>query len=221
MIGWIEQALQQQKMQPKAVTNSLFYKDKLGLTILPFDLIVDERHTLEFSASDHPLENGAVITDHITQKLRSCQITGMFTNNPIRKIGNGQTDEGAYNVSVKVDENKARQNIAQLNYLELEKIAKRREPVTLSCSVFPEPTEMIITSLSVKRSAKDGSSITFTLGLREFKVVELKQENVFAQYTAKDMGKAQERVVSDFVTNGKVSAKTKEIIENEVMARVR
>ena len=219
MIGWIEQALQKEKMQPTAVTNSLFYKDKLGLTILPFDLIVDESHTLEFSASDHPLENGAVITDHITQKLRTCQITGMFTNNPVRKIGNGNTNESAYNVSVKVDENQARQNVAQLNYLELEKIAKMREPVTISCSVFPEAIEMIITSLSVKRSAKDGSSITFTLGLREFKVVELKQENVFGKYSPKDMGVAQERVVSDFKTNGKVSAKTKEILDEEIKAR--
>lgn len=214
MISFASQFIPSVKIEPKAVKASLFFKDKLGLELLPFDLIVDESHTLEFSASDHSLENGAIVTDHITQKLRTCQITGMFTNLHIaKKRGSKESD---YNV--KVENNNAIENVSQKNYMELEKIAKKREPVMLSCSLFSDSLEMIITSLSVKRSSKDGSSITFTLGLREFKVVQLKNVNVFGKYKPKDMELKDERAVCEKITNGKVSAEQQDIIVNEMKA---
>lgn len=155
---------------------------------IDFDLLIDESHTLEFDASDHPLENGAVITDHVTQKLRTCTITGMFTNHPAQ--ANGRYD--------------AKRALTLFN--ELENLAKKRKPVRL-VTTLRVYEEMIITSLPVKITAEDGESITFTITLREFKVAALKKNAIFGKFKPKDMKTADNRTIAQRGTNGTVSAK--------------
>lgn len=223
MIGWMEKAFGDEiEIKPsKVAAASLFasgedfgISDADGVEKIDFDLVIDESHTLEFDASDHPMENGAVITDHVTQRLRTCTITGMFTNHPALKGGRDDSEWEKY-----ADEDKGKgsvwggyeENRALKLYNALEGLAKKRKPVRIvtSLKVYEE---MIITSLPVKRTVDDGDSIAFTITLREFKVAALKKSAIFGKFKPKDMGSADNRTIAQPVSNGTVSAKQEEYV---------
>ena len=70
---------------PKVMQSSLFFRDEdfgvgrssAGLVELPFDLLIDESHSLDFDIADHAVENGSSISDHVQERLRSVQVTGI------------------------------------------------------------------------------------------------------------------------------------------------
>ena len=134
MIGWFTR--HDVEINPRKVPASLFSRDE-GFGVdsadktgsIRFDLLVDESHTLEFEVSDHPIENGAVITDHVTQKLRTCTVTGMFTNFPDRNEF-GESTDGYTGVQVS-DGTPVKDNRARDLFIELENLAMQRKPVRL------------------------------------------------------------------------------------------
>lgn len=221
MIGLFRDGMTQGDIKPRKISASLFSRpDGFGVgrsdfdsLEIPFDLLIDESHTLEFEASDHPVENGAVITDHVTQKLRSCTITGMFTNHPVEKDGgfSGDGIDSFQDTEITdagtITRNRSRDDM----YARLEELACERKPVRLvtSLKVYPE---MIITSLPVKRTAEDGESVKFTMTLREFKVATLKKSTAFGKFQPPDMKTANSRVIASTATKGKVSAKGVELV---------
>lgn len=215
MIGWFTR--RDVEINPRKVPASLFSRDEgFGVDLadntgsIRFDLLVDESHTLEFEASDHPIENGAVITDHVTQKLRTCTVTGMFTSYPDRSEF-GDSTNGYTEISVS-DGTPATSPRARDMFQELEKIAMQRKPVRLVTALYVYP-EMIITSLPVKLGAEDGESVKFTMTLREFKVATLKKTVAFGKFRPPDMKNAGNRAIATKQTNGKVSAKAEERVD--------
>src|SRR5574344_153920 len=145
MIGLVQKALQK-KHTAKPVHASLFIRDgeTMGLSEVPFDLFIDESHKLEYQISDHPVQDGSVISDHIQRKLRSVTIKGMFTNHPLKKnIGN--TDK--ITVSDDESENAVMGNIARDNYNKLEALAEKKGTVRLVCSLLIYP-KLAITSIN-------------------------------------------------------------------------
>lgn len=183
----------QDKNDLKTVPASLFKRTSfIGIKEIPFDLFISESHTLEFQLSDHPLQNGCVISDHVQQKLRSVTIKGMFSNHSMSR--RSSTDE-----SIDVQsENKsyaALENVALRRYEELEKIAKKKEPIRLVTSIIDYP-QMIISEIRTERNNKSGSAITFTMTLREVKLVELKETISSFTYKPDSMDDAASRLVS-------------------------
>ena len=98
MIGILniaQQAYSRYSHPPRAIPASLFMRnEEFGLatkdgdgnyiyTNIPFDLLIDESHELDFDITDHAVENGSTISDHVQQRLRTVKITGMFTNHPL------------------------------------------------------------------------------------------------------------------------------------------
>lgn len=219
MIGIIDNLLNGgAKVEPKKVPVSLFTRDEaFGVDSIAFDLLVDESHTLEFEASDHPIEDGSVITDHVTQKLRTCTVTGMFSNTPnVSSIEADENDWEKYRDSeVVYDGQETQTNRSRDLFEKLDELACERRPVRLVTAMRVYP-EMIITSLPVKRDSKDGESVKFTITLREFKTAQLKKTAVFGRFRAPDMKTAENRIIATKSTNGKVSAKEKELADAAV-----
>lgn len=220
MIGWFEK--NDFEVKPQKVPASLFSRDEGysvsgvdGLKSIKFDLLVDESHTLEFEASDHPIENGAVITDHVTQKLRTCTITAMFTNTPdeteiegedVSTYQNGSAEEG-----LPLTHNRSRDDL----FAEIERLAMQRKPVRLvtALKVYPE---MIILSVPVKRTSEDGESVKFQMTLREFKTANLKKTLAFGKFNPPNMKTDVNRTIANKNTNGKVSAKEEQLVDNAI-----
>lgn len=194
MIGYIEKAQSYfQDNRPKkaqSVPASLFWREEGlgifrepwngkemagassnygGLHYMPFDLFISERHEMRFRVSDHPLQDGAVISDHIHKELQTVTIEGMFTNHPMRKLE--ETNQVKFKDEYATSEVKnTLPNRALQKFEELKLLAQYKTPVRLVCSLQKYP-KMVITSLKYERDSKSGSSIRFTMELREIKIV--------------------------------------------------
>ena len=215
---------------PKVVQSSLFFRDEgFGLDELKFDLLIDESHSLDFDIPEHVVENGSSISDHVRERLRSVQITGLFTNHPIGGKKSGYVNEdGSVNEEadeVKVDGVEGRGNIALANFEKLKEIARRRKPVRLvtSLEVYEE---MVFESIPYSRGPDDGESIKFTAKLREVrtaKVSTVRRDGVWnppaPKTQATDAGKkmAENSKAGKATAVEKATGKIKESITGKVM----
>lgn len=215
---------------PKVVQSSLFFRDEgFGLDELKFDLLIDESHSLDFDIPEHAVENGSSISDHVCERLRSVQITGLFTNHPIGGKKSGYVNEdGTVNEEpdeVSVDGAEGRGNIALANFEKLKEIARRRKPVRLvtSLEVYEE---MVFESIPYSRGPEDGESIKFTAKLREVrtaKVSTVRRDGVWnppaPKTQATDAGKkmAENNKAGKATAVEKATGKIKESITGKVM----
>ena len=192
MIGLINtiQDLFTGKPAPHVVQTSLFFRDhEFGLSMLPFDLLVDESHTIEFDVTEHAVENGSDISDHISEKLRNVSVTGLFSNHSIkdRKSGyvadNGEISEEPDEINV--DGVAGSENSSYTRLKKLLEIARERKPVTLYTALEDfelENISMVIEHIDYDRGPSDGESIKFVMKLREIrkaKIVTKKVESVW------------------------------------------
>lgn len=215
---------------PKVVQSSLFFRDEgFGLEELKFDLLIDESHSIDFDIPEHAVENGSSISDHVCERLRSVQITGLFTNHPIGGKKSGYVNEdGTVNEEpdeVSVDGVEGRGNIALANFEKLKEIARRRKPVRLvtSLEVYEE---MVFESIPYSRGPDDGESIKFTAKLREVrtaKVSTVRRDGVWnppaPKTQATDAGKkmAENNKAGKATAVERSSSKIEESITGKVM----
>ena len=217
-------------MPPKVMQSSLFFRDEgFGLEELKFDLLIDESHSLDFEIPEHAVENGSSISDHVCERLRSVQITGLFTNHPIGGKKSGYVNEdGTVNEEpdeVSVDGVEGRGNIALANFEKLKEIARRRKPVRLvtSLEVYEE---MVFESIPYSRGPDDGESIKFTAKLREVrtaKVSTVRRDGVWNPPAPKTQATEAGKKMAENNKAGKATAvekatgKIKESITGKVM----
>lgn len=205
MIGLINNFLTEgHKALP--LTASLFFNTEIGIDDIRFDLFIDESHGLEFQLSEHPVQDGSVITDHVTQKLRTCTISGMFTNHSAKRRANNTKTisiEG-YESAPVLD------NVAKNNYLKLEDYAKRRLPVRLVTSLITYP-KMMITNVKAKRGPDDGECVKFSMTLKEFKTVSLVEVSADYVYRPDTMDADIDKFIASSSNNGLVSATQRQV----------
>ena len=230
MIGYIEKAVDYfQDSRPKkaqSVPASLFWREEgLGiygdskLTYMPFNLFISEKHSLKFRVSDHPLQDGSTISDHVHQEMQECTIEGMFTNHPMRKLE--EVNEVKFKDEYATSEVRPTvSNTALANFEKLKLLAKQRKPVRLVCSLEIYP-KMVITNIDYDRDSKSGSSIRFTMTLRELKTVSLKATTGTYAFqpdslvTANDKLIAAEKKVGKRTAEEATADQMKEIINPE------
>ena len=225
MIGYIEKAVDYfQDNRPKkaqSVPASLFWREEgLGihhgdskLTYMPFNLFISEKHSLKFRVSDHPLQDGSTISDHVHQEMQECTIEGMFTNHPMRKLE--EVNEVKFKDEYATSEVKPTvSNTALANFEKLKLLAKQRKPVRLVCSLEIYP-KMVITGIDYDRDSKSGSSIRFTMTLRELKTVSLKATTGTYNFQPESLVTANDKMIA---SEKKVGKRTAEEISAEKAA---
>ena len=221
MIGYIEKAVDYfQDNRPKkaqSVPASLFWREEgLGihygdskLTHMPFNLFVSEKHKLSFKVSDHPLQDGSTISDHVHRELREVTVEGMFTNHPMRKLE--ETNEVKFKDEYATSEVKPTvTNTALANFENLKRLANERKPVRLVCSLEIYP-KMVITNIDYDRDSKSGSSIRFTMTLRELKTVQLKATTSTYNFQPDEMKSANDKLIAAQKKKGKRTAEEIEV----------
>lgn len=231
MIGYIEKAVDYfQDNRPKkaqSVPASLFWREEgLGihhgdskLTYMPFNLFISEKHSLKFRVSEHPLQDGSTISDHVHQEMQECTVEGMFTNHPLRKLE--EVNEVKFKDEYATSDVKPTvSNTALANFEKLKLLAKQRKPVRLVCSLEIYP-KMVITGIDYERDSKSGSSIRFTMTLRELKTVSLKATTGTYNFQPEELKTANDKMIASEKKVGKRTAeeatadKMKEIINPE------
>jgi hypothetical protein len=61
--------------------------DRVRLDVITVDATMQETHAAEAEVTEHPVEQGANITDHIRPKLKRYTIDGIISNTPIGPTG--------------------------------------------------------------------------------------------------------------------------------------
>lgn len=222
IINYATAAYSRYKNPPRVIPASLFTRNEnFGLENLPFDLLIDESHELEFDISDHAVENGATISDHIQERLRTVRVTGMFTNHSINGAGAFVTSDGKLNgrkwkeSRVNIENAQAISNTALERWEKLLKIARARKKVRIitSLEIYEE---MAIESVTADRGPDDGEAIKFKLTLREIRTADFQSENVNGEWDPPQpstQAKAEEQAMSKLANSGNVSGDATETAE--------
>jgi len=61
--------------------------DRVRLDVITVDATMNETHSMEAEVTEHPVEQGANISDHIRPKLKRYTIDGIISNTPIGPAG--------------------------------------------------------------------------------------------------------------------------------------
>lgn len=128
------------------------------IDVLELDASVSEEHGFEADVTEHPVEKGANITDHVRQKPRTVRITGIVSNTPLPSFTAPLANLGAGDRAVAAWQN-------------LQEIHLSGKLVTVVTSL-EEYADMALVSVSVPRDAQRGNVLEFTAVLRQVTTVE-------------------------------------------------
>lgn len=163
---------------------SLFFKDNktYGVGAINFDLLMSEQHSFNNQVSDHNVEDGSVIADHIKNELENGSLVGLITNFSIKYFG-------------------VASDRAQLAFDALVDLWKSRVLVTI-VTVMRVYSNVAITSCSIARTAETGNAISLNISFRKVNVVTLKQLTLTTSIKVNDLKSALNKQASPQVDMG-------------------
>jgi len=147
--------------------------------VLEFDLLLSESHNFQSTVTQHPIENGREVTDHIKNHLRTGSLTGLVSAYSIKLRTFTSLGDRIKSPFSFMD---AEQNA----YDTLEKIWQARTPITI-VTLMRVYKDVAITDMKTAKSAEDGRSITFSISFKELKKVSLKRLEVTADVEVNDL----------------------------------
>lgn len=112
---------------------------------IPIDAFIQETHSRTNTLTRYPVEEGANITDHI------------------------QNQPEIINISCIIEAKDDGSNIIE-NFIEIDKLFKNKELISV-VSGLKVYTNMVITNLSIPRTARNGGSLSFSASLEEIRIV--------------------------------------------------
>ncbi len=151
----------------------------LAFIFLEFDCVLSETHEITSTVTEHPVEQGADLSDHKRPGQRRVRLEGMVTNTPISESVPlsgpnslpsagvvGPSDKGANVLQFPAEFDRVRDM-----FNALAELVETAQDVTLTTGVQEYDNAQLI-ALSAPRTARDGSSITFTLDIVVVRVAE-------------------------------------------------
>jgi len=139
---------------------------------LALDCTVTETHTATSTVTEHPVESGANITDHIRPEPVQLSITGIVSDTPIgsRQVQRSIAVGGA---SVQVTQQEpptSTTGYGRAAWAKLDAIRTAAKPVKV---VTRDKTyeNMALVSLSVPKESKTGGALYFTAQFKQIRIV--------------------------------------------------
>lgn len=157
---------------------SLFFRDnrKYGIGSIEFDLILSETHNYNSTITEHPVEDGSVISDHIDNALESGSINGLITNYSLRQ---GEVTT----------------NRAQDVFEALVALWEERTLVTIT-TVLKVYEDVTIMSMPFTREAAQGESLPISITFKKMKIVKLQSVILDLQISVPDLDTEQNKQVA-------------------------
>ena len=148
---------------------SIFYPDaKARLGELVVDAFLKETHTFSSEVTEHPVESGIAIVDHVNNKPFCLSIDGIISNTPMSLVGLTAFDsmtryfEGENN------------DFALIAFEKIEDLFAKREPITIATSLKTYH-KMVFESLSVERGGGAHESLHFTCSAKQIRLAHQKR----------------------------------------------
>lgn len=131
----------------------------IGPLTIEFDATTRETHTSATSPTEHPVEDGSVVSDHAIDQPDELELEGMITNTPVLALASQRSR------SVLGGPASARANDANA---ELDRLMKTKTLVEAE-TVLRTYTSMLIVSKSVTRDKNTGQILAVVVRLRQFR----------------------------------------------------
>jgi hypothetical protein len=139
-----------------------------GPNILDFvtlDASISERYSSTAEVTDHPVEEGVDISDHVRRRPREIVIEGMVSNTPDVILASTRFDLGPPGVR------------AEAAYFDLLRLQTKGARLTVTTSLR-EFKNMVITGLDLSRDADTANVARMTISLREVFTLEGLSEQI-------------------------------------------
>jgi len=130
-----------------------------GREVLTLDACTSQSHGRESTVTDHPVEDGADISDHIRPEAKRLSITGVVSATPIK---------GALEVLAEALSAALTGGRTTKAFDRLEKAMADRELVTVETSLMVYK-DMAITSVTMPREVETGGDFVFSMELRQIR----------------------------------------------------
>lgn len=220
----------------EAKSSSLFFKNEgYFVGAIKFDLIVSENHSIEAQVTEHPIEDGSVVSDHIRELPRKGSLSGLVTNYPLEKdfyqlptsfyeklsaLGNQHFLESfvaQYGYKPNKGPTKADyealerpKNRAFDTWTAFKALMAARTPVTISTGLEKYYTA-VVTKVETSRESSTGDALTFHVEFQEIRVVQLKEVDVIISTKPLNLKTATNRQASPKASKGKIGGIEKPI----------
>lgn len=149
---------------------------RAGIGVIELDATISAVHVRNVTATAHPVERGAKITDHLRPEPDEVTIEGIVSNTPIGRVA--QTRAVSFAGTTFASATTGGSNFGTPGYAEeafakLEQIASQGALVTLATELKTY-TDMALVSLNVPRDKTTGDALRFTATFRKIILVENK-----------------------------------------------
>lgn len=140
----------------------LFDKPKAAIGAIILDVAISETHTLQAKATEHPVESGCNLIDHIQMLPDSIQLEGIISNTPVVLLGTPLFKTGHY-----TDE----------AFKQLEDLIKSGQPVQIVTSLKTY-RDMALENLTIHKTAAHSDALCFSCSAKQIRMVESKIINI-------------------------------------------
>lgn len=141
------------------MTTLLFQKTQAKLGSLELDVSVTEQHQMQVDVTEHPVESGASLVDHVRPKPEVLTLRGLVTNTPNNVDPDNPDPTNA---------ERAGRALAQLREL---KDSGTSLTVVTALRTYEN---MVLASVDIPRDASSGQALLFDATLREIRTATLR-----------------------------------------------
>lgn len=213
-------------------TASLFFKDE-GYFVgsIQFDILLSESHSLESQVTEHPIETGAVVSDHIRELPRKGSLSGLVTNFPLKTTATLPT-EFLEKIAALGNQNYLDSFVSQYStrrpgptaadYEALQRPKNRafdawtmfktlmaaKAPVVISTGL-EKYYDAVVTKVLADREPKSGDAQEFRVEFQQIKVVTLTEVALTTVTKPLNLSTATNRQASPKASKGKTGGKEK------------
>ncbi len=183
-----------------ALLEVIFGQPQLAqIGVLTLDASLEETHTSASEVTEHPVEEGTNISDHIRPLPDTLEINGIVTNHPLFLLPSVTAPSPIQG------DNQSQSDRVKAAYDKLQELQKAGELVKVITSLR-EYDRMAITGFSVIRNAANGNVLNATISLREIFTAQVETTEApvpvnKAAAATTDQGKKTTKAADDAVAN--------------------
>lgn len=153
---------------------TLIYQPTIAkIDTIELDASISESHVGEVEVTEHPVEQGANISDHARPKPETLSIEGVVSNTPVSRKQVLKIQNGIGSAESNADDVRFRPEWAESAYTKLRSLKDSGILVTVVTKLRTY-TNMALKNLSVPRNAQTGEVLRFTAQFLQIKVVQNK-----------------------------------------------
>lgn len=147
----------------------LFEDSKVSIGEIVLDAALEETHTLQARATEHPVETGSDVTDHVQSLPASLRLDGIISNTPLSALG----------LTMYRHEDRA-----HTAFKEFETIVQNGRLIDIVTSLKTYKN-MVIEDFVVTQNAQNSDALSFSCTAKQISLVSSKLINIAPQQQPK------------------------------------